>query len=268
MNKALIVTTVLIVFFVLENFFPLRKRRDRINRFFQNFILSAIGFPIAKIFTYPLVLYITYIVGLKGWGIAPFFKLNRTLLFIFEFIALDYTLYWWHVANHKVRFFWRFHQVHHADRDMDTTTALRFHFGELILSSMIRCGLILIIGIRIETIIIFDILVTSFAIFHHSNFKLPVKFERFLQLLIVTPIFHQNHHSYILEETDSNYSTLFNFWDRIHHSLTRPNSPEDIIIGYPAYRENELGFLDLILMPFQSLKIWPSNFLRRKLFKQ
>lgn len=266
-NNSLILLMVLILFLILENLFPLRKRRsnrrDQVKRFFYNFSLAALALPITRLLTLPFVLFVAYTVEIKGWGILNVLKLNSTLHNILGFLILDYTLYWWHMANHKISFFWRFHQVHHTDLDMDATTALRFHFGELVLSALARCILISIFGFKVETILIFDLVVTSTTLFHHSNTQLPLWFEKSLSLILVTPLYHQNHHSYFQEETNSNFSTIFSFWDRIHFSYTRPNKPEDIIIGYPAFSANEIQFLELIKMPFQSLRNWPSNLRKR-----
>ncbi|MBC7538611.1 MAG: sterol desaturase family protein [Bacteriovorax sp.] len=263
-NNSLIILTILIIFLVLENFFPLRKRRDHVKRILHNFSLAGLALPFTRLMTLPLVLYLASTAELKGWGILNYFKFNNTVPNIFGIIVMDYALYWWHLANHKIGFFWRFHQVHHADRDMDTTTALRFHFGELILSALMRCTLILIIGIKVETIIIFDVLVTCFTLFHHSNLKLPLWLEKFLALIIVTPLYHQNHHSYYLEETNSNYSTIFSFWDRVHLSFTIANKPDDIIIGHPSLSSSELKFMELIKMPFKAIRKWPDNLLSRR----
>lgn len=262
-NNGLIILGVLSIFLILENLFPLRKRRDQSLRFFHNFFLTVLALPITKLLTLPLVLFVAYTAEVKGHGILNVLSLNPSLHFLLGFLILDYTLYWWHVANHRLRFFWRFHQVHHTDRDMDVTTALRFHFGELVLSAFMRCVLILIFGMQIETILIFDLVVTSATIFHHSNLKLPLWIEKILNLVIVTPLYHQNHHSYYQSETNSNFATIFNFWDRFHFSYTSSHRPEDITIGHPAFNDGKVQFLELIRMPFKVIRNWPQSWRKR-----
>jgi sterol desaturase/sphingolipid hydroxylase (fatty acid hydroxylase superfamily) len=255
----------------LENLFPLRRKRDEPKRFISNFLLFLSALPITRFLTIPLVLFTSHIAETKGLGLFNYLKFNDNLLYSLvyslvyslEFLFLDYILYWWHMANHRISFLWRFHQVHHSDCDMDSTTALRFHFGELILSALLRCLLILLVGIKIEIVLIFDLFVTISALFQHSNLKLPLWLETFLSLFIVTPLFHQNHHSYYLEETNSNYSTIFSFWDRIHFSYTKPNKANDIIIGHPALNRSDIVFLKLIKMPFKQIKSWPLNLRKR-----
>lgn len=262
-NNMVIILSILSLFTVLEYAFPLRKRRDGYQRVLSNFSLAILAMPITRLLILPFIIFVSHTAELKGWGILNTLKINNTLHSVLGFFILDYTLYWWHVANHRINIFWRFHQVHHADRDMDATTALRFHFGELTFSAVLRSGLILIVGFKIETILFFDVLVTSMALFHHSNFKLPLLAENFFSLVIVTPLYHQNHHSYYWEETNSNFSTIFSFWDRIHHSYSRPNKPDDVTIGHPAFSANEIHLLALIKMPFKSIRNWPENLRKR-----
>lgn len=251
-------------FVLLEYLFPLRQRRaDYLKRFVHNFSLTLLSSPITKLLTLPLVYYVVGAVNKQGLGLLNFISLDHTVQNVLGFLCLDYTIYWWHVLNHKVRFFLRFHQVHHSDKDMDASTVLRFHAGELIFSALVRCVVALVVGFRLEVLIAFDITVTSLATFHHSNLKLPVKLERFLSLLIVTPLFHQNHHSYYLNETDSNYSTIFSFWDRIHKTFTEFKLPNQVTIGVPSFEKTELSFLELLIMPFKKILAWPAPFLKR-----
>ena len=266
-NNSMILLVIFSVCIILERFRPLRKNRESWNRILSNIFLSLVAIPFTKLMGLPLVLFVAYNVESHKWGILNIFKLNEMPnhlpVIILGFFILDYVHYWWHVINHKVSTLWRFHQVHHTDRDMDVSTALRFHFGELLISALLRCIVILITGIQIETIVLFDLTVTSIALFHHSNLKLPKGLEKYLSLILVTPLYHQNHHSYILEETNSNFATIFSLWDRIHRTFTKQNLPTTITIGHPGFKEDELQFFKLIKMPLQELKKWPVNLLKR-----
>lgn len=262
--SALIIVFVLLLFAILENIFPLRVRKEgTAKRYITNILISLFDLPFTRLLTLPLVFFVASFVERSQLGLLNFLKLNSTLHFILGFLLLDYFIYWWHRANHEIRFFWRFHQVHHEDRDMDASTALRFHFGELILSALVRIILILIFGFKIKTILIFDLTVTSVAIFHHSNLLLPSWLEKRLIKVIVTPLFHQNHHSYFQKETDSNYSAIFSVWDRLHKSHTEEMGSEKITIGLPFFQE-KISFLGLIKMPLNKLKAWPSQYIQRK----
>lgn len=132
------------------------------------------------------------------------------------FLALDYTMYLWHRALHEVSVLWRFHSVHHADADLDASTALRFHVGELAASLPFRCVQASMLGVSSSVALSYDVAMQAAAIFHHSNTRLPDSVERWLGFVFVTPRMHGIHHSVTTCERDSNWSVLFSFWDRLH----------------------------------------------------
>jgi sterol desaturase/sphingolipid hydroxylase (fatty acid hydroxylase superfamily) len=173
---------------------------------------------------------------------------------------MDLAFYYWHLANHKVPIFWRFHNVHHIDPDLDVSTSFRFHFGEIALSTIFRIIQISTIGITPVAFIIYEVCFTANTIFQHSNIKLPISFERLLNKIIVTPRMHAIHHSQFRTETDSNYSTVFSLWDRLHKSI-RLNIPhKDIVIGVPGYTkpgDNNLGYV--FLLPFKKQRDYWKN---------
>jgi sterol desaturase/sphingolipid hydroxylase (fatty acid hydroxylase superfamily) len=170
---------------------------------------------------------------------------------------MDLAFYYWHLANHKVPVLWRFHNVHHIDPDLDVSTSFRFHFGEIALSAIFRIIQISIIGITPAAFLIYEICFTVNTIFQHSNIKLPIKFERILNKIIVTPRMHAIHHSQYRTETDSNYSTVFSWWDRLHKSI-RLNIPhKDIVIGVPGYtKPGDNNLCNVLLLPFKKQRYY------------
>lgn len=250
---------------ILEHFFPLRKSRHHFKRrLFHNLSLTLLALPFTRLLTLPLVYGLVDFSEGKNWGLLNQFSPGVVGQILMGLILLDYSIYWWHRFNHEIPFFWRFHQVHHSDKDMDTTTALRFHFGELILSAVLRCGLALTIGFSLQTLIIFDLLVTGLTLFHHSNVKLPKNLDKVISLVLVSPRYHQTHHSFYLSETDSNYSTIFTFWDRLHRSYGSLKNPEEIVIGVPAFESYEMTLIQLIKLPFEKIKAWPLELRKRE----
>src|SRR5262249_33224312 len=166
-------------------------------------------------------------------------------------LLLDYTLWFWHRANHQIFFFWRFHSVHHVDLDMDASTALRFHFGELAMSVGIRALQIVVIGVDPLTVAIYQLLLFASILFHHSNTRLPLALERVLVRVIVTPRMHGIHHSDYKNETDTNWSSLLSAWDYLHGTIRLDIPQEAIEIGIPAYQQPGRVTLGRILaMPF------------------
>jgi sterol desaturase/sphingolipid hydroxylase (fatty acid hydroxylase superfamily) len=167
-------------------------------------------------------------------------------------VLLDYTLWWWHWANHRIPFFWRFHLVHHVDRDLDTSTALRFHFGELALSIPFRALQVLVIGVDTQGLWLWQAILFASLLFHHANIRLPAGVERRLVRLIVTPRMHGIHHSDREEETNSNWSSLLSAWDFLHGTSRLDVPQESITIGVPAYDDaHDVTLGKILALPFQ-----------------
>lgn len=266
MKNSLIIIGVFIFFYILERKYPLRVEKMRkSSRVKDNLLLAVLGIPFTRFLAYPIVYKVALNVEKDHVGLLQHLVLNEVLLIVLSFLLLDYLLYWWHRLNHRISFLWRFHQVHHADPEMDASTALRFHFGELLLSSGLRVILILVFGFPLKILLAFDVLVTCCALFHHSNLKLPYLLEKSLIRFIVTPHFHQNHHSYFQKETDSNFSAIFSVWDRIHRTHTKEIASSEITIGLPAIGKVMPGFLNLVVMPVKKVSAWPLKFISRDL---
>ena len=170
---------------------------------------------------------------------------------------LDLLIYWWHRANHVLPLLWRFHEVHHLDRFLDSTTAVRFHPGEVLLSAGFRAVVIFFLALPLTSILIFETLVLLAALFQHSNLRLPAPLERGLSRLIITPAIHWLHHHDKRVDTDSNYGTIFSFWDRIFRS-SNPNVRRfDMTLGVEGRGEQPL--VRLLWRPFASQKRRPAQ---------
>ena len=165
-----------------------------------------------------------------------------------DLLVLDLWIYWWHRANHEIPLLWRFHQVHHLDELLDTTSAFRFHVGEVILSALVRALVIVALGMPLTSVVLFEALVLACAIFHHSDARLPEGVERWMSRLIITPGIHWVHHHAIRSDTDSNYGTLFSFWDRLFRSTSRTSRFLGMPIGVERMRDRPL--LRLLAAPF------------------
>lgn len=168
---------------------------------------------------------------------------------LLDLLILDFLIYWWHRANHVWPPLWRFHVVHHLDRTLDSTTALRFHFGEVLLSALARAGVIVLLGLPLLSVLVFETLLLIAAIFHHSNLRLPPRLERALSRVVVTPSIHWVHHHARRADTDSNYATVLSVWDRLFASRSRTERRPDMRIGVERQRERPLG--ELALQPFR-----------------
>jgi sterol desaturase/sphingolipid hydroxylase (fatty acid hydroxylase superfamily) len=168
---------------------------------------------------------------------------------VFDLLVLDFWIYWWHRANHRVPFLWRFHEVHHLDQFLDVTTAVRFHLGEVLLSAIVRGAIIIILAVPSMSVVIFETALLLATMFHHSNMKLPAGLERALSWLVVTPSIHWVHHHALRRDTDSNYATVLSIWDKLFASRSPTKRSPDLEIGVEG--ESEEPFLSLVSKPFR-----------------
>lgn len=154
-------------------------------------------------------------------------------------LLLDAWTYVWHRLNHMIPFFWRFHRVHHYDSKMDVTTASRFHVGEIFFSSLLRIPLIILLGVYFWELLFYETVMFAVVQFHHANLALPEPVDRALRAIIVTPAMHKVHHSRWQPETDSNYSSLFSFWDRIGRSFRLRKNLRELRLGLDEFDRPE-----------------------------
>lgn len=212
-----------------------RKGRQRIRHVALNLVMGAINsLAVALVF-------VALWLWAAEWAFANDFGLLNQLSIstpipgwlraLFAVLILDAWTYCWHRLNHRIPFLWRFHKVHHSDPNMDVTTATRFHIGEIILSSLLRIPLILVFGIYVWELVLYETIMFAVVQFHHANIGLPAALDRFLRMFIVTPNMHKVHHSKIRIETDSNYSSLLSIWDRIGRSFRLRANPQEIEFG-------------------------------------
>jgi sterol desaturase/sphingolipid hydroxylase (fatty acid hydroxylase superfamily) len=237
--------------FFLEIRRPLRRQtQSKLRRDGRNLLMAAMAGTAVAVFEAPLVRRLSQMVHQRGWGFIKLAGLPGWAEVASAVVLLDYTLYIWHVLTHKVPLLARFHRVHHSDLDMDASTAVRFHFGEMILSIPWRAAQVVVIGAAPLSLSLWQALTTAAILFHHSNARLPYEVERWLCRVIVTPRMHGIHHSIIMEETDANWSTIFSFPDFLHRTI-RLNVPQDkLVIGLPVLRgEDRLTFGKLMFMP-------------------
>ena len=161
-------------------------------------------------------------------------------------------MYLWHRANHKIPLLWRFHRMHHIDRKMDSTTGLRFHPGEFMFSSSLRLIVIPFLGINAMQLFFYEIILQPIIIFHHSNIALPEKFDRLFRVFIVTPNMHRVHHSQEIFETNSNYASIFSFWDRLFITFKKRKNTLTINYGLKKFKDkNWEKFSKMIILTFR-----------------
>ncbi len=229
------------------------SKKSRWIHFLRNASLGLVNAAVTSVLFVGIWLWVSNWANTNNFGILNWLQLSYWPHLVGAVLLMDTWTYFWHVINHKIPFFWRFHRVHHSDPNMDVTTANRFHTGEIIFSSMLRTIVILFIGLQIWELLVYEILLVIVVQFHHANIGLPEKVDKLLRTVIVTPAMHKVHHSRVQSETDSNYSSLFSFWDRICKTFNLNDDPHSIRLGLDDFdSEEDQNVKGLFRMPFKS----------------
>jgi sterol desaturase/sphingolipid hydroxylase (fatty acid hydroxylase superfamily) len=234
---------------------PLRSRRrePKVKRMQRNAAIGALGALAVQLCEQPIVLPLARYAARRRWGLLARVTLPAPLRTALALAALDYTLYLWHILVHRVPALWRFHRVHHADLDLDASTAIRFHFGELLASIPWRTAQVVVIGVTARQLTLWQTLTLMSVLFHHSNVRLPRRAERLIGAVLVTPHMHGIHHSRVPSEMGSNWSSGLSLWDRLHGTLRLDVPQQQLDIGVEGLDTAEAVALPrLLVAPFAS----------------
>ena len=248
------VAGILAAFFIIERFCPLRgTRAPLLLRLFINVAMSGLAFLTAMIVVRPSALGALAWASRESFGLIHLVPAQAWARCLVGFVLLDLSFYYWHVINHKVPFLWRFHNVHHIDPDLDVSTGFRFHFGEVLMSTVFRVAQVSLTGVSFATFAAYELVFQANTLFHHSNLRLPIHVERLLNAVLVTPRMHGVHHSQVRGETNSNFGVVFRWWDAWHRTL-RLNIPQsEIDIGVAGYsRPDDNRLWHALTLPFRA----------------
>lgn len=238
--KTLTEIIALTVIFTLEGIFPFFEgRTERFPHAFKNIFIGILNLTCISLWASSLMVWTIQWSGQNSFGLLHRLHLNQWAVFAVGFVLFDFWMYAWHVTNHKIRFFWRFHRMHHSDLQVDSTTALRFHPGEIALSFLARLAVVPLLGLEWIHLIIYETCLQPIIIFHHSNVALPEKWDRIVRAVIVTPNMHRVHHSQKIDETNSNYASIFSVWDRLMRTFRKRQDPKTLEYGLPEFPEKQ-----------------------------
>lgn len=241
---------------IAEYCFPARLAKiQRKTRWFSNVLLVFLGALAAKVILPAGLLGIAFWVEQQQLGLFNFLHIDSTVAVIVAIVLLDLCIYWQHRLFHTLPLLWCIHKVHHADSHVDTTTGLRFHPLEIVLSLLVKALVIVLLGVPVIAVFMFEILLNAFAIFNHANIRLPQWLDNKLAFFIVTQRLHRIHHSQFVTETNSNYGFSITWWDKLFGSFCRQakQCDEQLTIGlkaYPATLPNA-RLRTLVIMPFK-----------------
>ena len=245
------------LFATLEALAPRRARsQPRSARWFTNLsivVLATLALRALAIALPLLAVGAAVDAGRMGWGLFNALDWPQWLEVVLAILILDLAIWAQHLVTHKVPILWRFHRVHHADRDFDVTTALRFHPVEILASMMLKIGLVYLLGPAALAVLLFEIILNGTAMFNHSNLRLPLWLDRAVRLVLVTPDMHRVHHSIHRHEHDSNYGFALSVWDRIFRTYRpKPEAGHDLMtvgLEWQDERPSRLGWA--LMLPFR-----------------
>lgn len=220
--KALILGSLICVLYIFEVISPLHGRslnKESLWHGINNILIISFGTVVVKLFALSLTYFgVEYFE--TSFSLLNLIKFPGLIASIFALVIFDFLIWLQHVATHRFNILWRLHRVHHSDKFLDTTSGLRFHPLEILLSMVYKIAIISLLGISQEDFLLFELLLAGFALFNHSNIKLPDSLDRVLSWIIVTPNAHQVHHSTKNHEMNSNYGFNLVVWDRLFGTYT------------------------------------------------
>lgn len=236
----------LLVMAVMERVFPKRRRNEpTARRWFTNLsiivadslvvrAMAALTVPLAAVAA-------AHFAQTQGWGLLNLVNWPDWLKFVVALVVLDFAIWLQHLLSHKIPLLWRLHQVHHADRDIDVTTAIRFHPVEIALSMLWKIAWVFALGPSALAVVAFEVILNACAMFSHANLALPAGADRVARALIVTPDMHRVHHSVLRREHDSNYGFNLSLWDRLFGTYTAQpeKGHENMTIGLSPYQDDK-----------------------------
>jgi sterol desaturase/sphingolipid hydroxylase (fatty acid hydroxylase superfamily) len=241
------------IFWIMEGIIPVRHFRYNkwshggINLFFTGTTI-VVNFALAFMMNGACQLARDYEFGFWNWIPLPFWLNVMVSLLLLDLVGA----YFIHFIEHKTRWMWRFHLIHHTDAFVDTTTANRHHPGESIFRAVFTSIAILICGAPFGVVMLYQSMSALLSQFNHANIRLPLWLDRFISYVLVTPGMHRVHHHYVQPYTDCNYGNLFSVWDRLLGTY-RYLPPQDIVFGIDTHPkpEEHSQISNLLQIPFQ-----------------
>ena len=252
-SRAFVAAAALGVMWLLEGLAPMFEGRgERVRHDASNVALGVANAVVASFFFAGATLVATEWARANSFGLLHWMGAGGVWGFVLGFILFDLWQYLWHRLNHHIPFLWRFHAVHHADRELSASSGLRFHTGEIVLSSIARLAVLPLLGMTVAQVLVYEAVLLPVILFHHGNVGVPARADRWLRWLIVTPWMHWVHHSDYQPETDSNFSSVFSFWDRIFGSFRLVADPRALTLGLEhAERRDWATLPGMVAMPFR-----------------
>lgn len=233
---------------------PYRDIRGPILRWGRHLGLALLGSILVRLLLPLAAVSVGAWAETTGFGVLQWLSVPLWLQIASGILLLDMVIYWQHRLFHRMHWFWRLHRMHHSDTEFEVSTAIRFHPIEILLSMLIKMGVVALLGVPAIAVLLFEIILNATALFSHSNVHLPDALDRRLRWLLVTPDMHRIHHSIERDETDSNFGFCLPWWDRLFGSYRAHarHQAQSMPIGLAEFRNNsEQSLVAQLLQPLR-----------------
>ena len=250
--KIAIIIGLFLTLSLLERLYPYRTIKQPSRHWLGNLGLWGINSVLSSLFIIGFTASLTTLTPTAVVAARAAIFPEAWLATLVDCVVYDCYIYWWHRLNHLSPWLWRFHRVHHLDENLDATTAVRFHWGEVLLSCLWRAPLIILLGLPLSSVLVAEILLLCLSLFQHSNLDLPTRLDNFLKIFIVTPTYHFLHHEPDRRNTDSHYGNILTIWDKMFNSRAHGTATKKMKHGLPGL--SDISLPALLLAPFVSVK--------------
>ena len=250
--RGVVASAAIATLIVLQLWFPFRSpQSNRWARYRDNFALFLVSAGLVWLVIPVTLTGVAFHAQREHIGLFNWLELRFGLAFVLGLIVLDLLMYLQHLLMHRVPLLWRLHRVHHSDEDLDWSTGIRFHPLEIIVSTLLKIGAVLLLGVPPVAVLVFEILLNVFSLFTHSNLALPGKFDHRLKWLVVTPSMHWVHHSRQINESRSNFGFCLSVWDRVFSTFRARAEREtaDLLLGVEGLKQHSTGPSALLYQP-------------------
>lgn len=234
--QSIIVFSVFVLQYLFEHVFPERRQYNDARHEIKNIIVGIIN-GLLLIIPSALLINLLDFISEQKIGILQQFTIPLRANICLTILIIDYYIYWWHRFNHTKKIFWHFHKFHHREEKMNSTTAVRFHTIELFFSAIFRCVFYLLMGFSFIPVLVYEILFFSVVVIHHSNIRISKNFDLKYRLIFSSPLMHRIHHSTIQHETDTNYGSVFSWWDKLF-STYKAEASGNIVFGVDEKKDS------------------------------
>lgn len=240
--------------FWLQQKYPIFPRKEKLlNHSARNMLFAIVNTVLTVLIFLQVYSYFSSSYLFTNFGLLRWLNFSTLVESIIALLLFDLWMYLWHRINHESKFLWKFHRMHHTDRELDVTSALRFHPIEIILSSSLRLFIFVVLGMEFWHMLLYESILLPVIFLHHSNLSVRKFFDKMYRVIFASPMMHWVHHSDLQNEADSNYGSVFSFWDRAFKTFRIRNDPENIVMGVDDFKtDDNLTLWGMIRTPFKS----------------